>query len=125
MGILDLYINPPKIKLPKYVKARPDYVKLSLEEKRLSKFWDRFGGKKISGAGIEKVKKIKALNEMMAYYFRNRLGNPLKNGGTNPQKNIISLCESCHTDIHPWLTVRWLDQEVARQDLHLRSIRGI
>jgi hypothetical protein len=27
----------------------------------------------------------------------------LQNGGINSRKNIVSLCDSCHTKIHPWL----------------------
>jgi len=27
----------------------------------------------------------------------------LKNGGINSRKNIVSLCDSCHAEIHPWL----------------------
>jgi len=27
----------------------------------------------------------------------------LQNGGINSKKNIVSLCNSCHSKIHPWL----------------------
>lgn len=27
----------------------------------------------------------------------------LKNGGMNDKKNLVSLCNSCHANIHPWL----------------------
>lgn len=27
----------------------------------------------------------------------------LKNGGINCKKNIVSLCNDCHEEIHPWL----------------------
>ena len=27
----------------------------------------------------------------------------LQNGGLNQKKNLVSLCNKCHSDIHPWL----------------------
>lgn len=27
----------------------------------------------------------------------------LQNGGINSRMNLVSLCDSCHTEIHPWL----------------------
>jgi hypothetical protein len=30
----------------------------------------------------------------------------LQNGGLNQKKNIVSLCNSCHAEIHPWLKYR-------------------
>jgi hypothetical protein len=27
----------------------------------------------------------------------------LQNGGINAKKNVVSLCNSCHAEIHPWL----------------------
>ena len=30
----------------------------------------------------------------------------LQNGGLNQKKNIVSLCNSCHAEIHPWLKDR-------------------
>ena len=30
----------------------------------------------------------------------------LKNGGTNARRNLVSLCNHCHADIHPWLKVK-------------------
>lgn len=29
----------------------------------------------------------------------------LQNGGINSKKNIVSLCDPCHAEIHPWLKV--------------------
>lgn len=28
---------------------------------------------------------------------------PIKNGGKNSKKNLVSLCENCHAEVHPWL----------------------
>lgn len=28
----------------------------------------------------------------------------LQNGGINSRKNVVSLCDPCHAEIHPWLT---------------------
>jgi len=30
---------------------------------------------------------------------------PLKNGGINTEKNIIPICKSCHSLVHPWLAL--------------------
>lgn len=30
----------------------------------------------------------------------------LKNGGINSKKNLVSLCNKCHSDIHKWLKKR-------------------
>ena len=27
----------------------------------------------------------------------------IKNGGTNGKRNIVQLCNNCHSEIHPWL----------------------
>lgn len=29
----------------------------------------------------------------------------LQNGGINSRKNVVSLCDACHAEIHPWLKV--------------------
>jgi len=29
----------------------------------------------------------------------------LKNGGSNSKQNLVSLCNDCHGEIHPWLKV--------------------
>ena len=47
---------------------------------------------------------------------------PLRNGGSNKKLNIVSLCEFCHTEVHPWMSMKWLEQEIKVQDQHLRSI---
>ena len=28
---------------------------------------------------------------------------PIKNGGHNGKRNLVSLCRLCHAEIHPWL----------------------
>lgn len=28
---------------------------------------------------------------------------PLSNGGVNSKRNLVSLCDLCHEEIHPWL----------------------
>lgn len=28
----------------------------------------------------------------------------LQNGGINSKKNLVSLCDACHAEIHPWLS---------------------
>jgi HNH endonuclease len=36
----------------------------------------------------------------------------VKNGGPNKLKNLILLCQACHCEIHPWMTVT-LPREMA------------
>jgi hypothetical protein len=62
---------------------------------------------------------------------------PLSHGGDNRDRNIIALCEWCHSQIHPWIksdppTENYLKsllieemetpEEVMIQDSHLRGI---
>lgn len=30
----------------------------------------------------------------------------LQNGGYNSKRNIVVLCENCHSDVHPWLKIK-------------------
>ncbi len=30
----------------------------------------------------------------------------LQNGGINSRRNLVILCDDCHAEIHPWLTVK-------------------
>lgn len=108
----------------------------------LKEFWNRFGGKRCSGEGLDRQVKLATLVEFAAIVipYRNQqtlftrrtkfqaaVGRrrfkrkkcfvcenkasqsvrhhiiQLQYGGINSKKNIISVCRSCHAEIHPWL----------------------
>ena len=150
MGILDLYINPPKIKVPKrnsYKFQNGEWVLDSSTTGKawLTKFWDEFGGNKNLGWKHSRKKKLKLLRELSAVVILERKGDDLKryrakfdlikndrhwlrshpmcfvcgakatlrhhilqlkNGGHNAKRNLVSLSEPCHADIHPWLKTK-------------------
>ena len=105
-------------------------------------FWDRFGGVKTQGRGLETRDKLGALKRMasvvvpyknqssrnerrrkfdMVKATRHKMhtharcfacGEPatcrhhiiqLQNGGINSKRNMVSLCDPCHGEVHPWL----------------------
>jgi 5-methylcytosine-specific restriction endonuclease McrA len=70
-----------------------------------------FVSKKVLGRlrkNFEETKKSVVLSQTVCYVCSGRSDHrhhvvPLSRGGTNDKRNIVTLCNHCHEQVHPWL----------------------
>jgi 5-methylcytosine-specific restriction protein A len=89
-----------KIKLLKHLSEMP--LKKKVRKEKLKVLRNKFERKKQYFRDGWKVDKPCRVCKVNPSQHRHHI-IPLSRNGTNSGKNIIGLCEMCHSEIHPWL----------------------